>query len=376
MSRGLFIGLMSGTSMDGIDGVLVELPATGTCEVLGHVHRPFEPALRDSLFQLNSSGPDELHAAALAGNGIALAYAEVVRALLDGHGVDAQQITAIGAHGQTVRHRPGEFDRWGYTCQLLNGSLLAELSGINVICDFRSRDVAAGGQGAPLVPAFHRAVFGVRGQATAVLNIGGIANLSLLHADGRTAGHDCGPGNVLLDLWCHRHTGRTYDADGCWSMQGHPSSALLQHLMQEPFLSRRPPKSTGRDLFHGSWLDAELASLPGGMGGLRPVDVQATLVQFTAQSIVADLRREMPDANRVLVCGGGACNAALMQALQQGLRGVEVAPIQSVYRMDPFHVEAAAFAWLARQFHAGQAGNCIDVTGARGPRILGASYPA
>ena len=376
MSGSLFIGLMSGTSMDGIDGVLVDLSGTRTCEVLGHVHRPFEPALRDTLFQLNSSGPDELHLAALAGNGIAQGYVDVVQALLAGQGVDAHQITAIGAHGQTVRHRPGEFDGWGYTCQLLNGALLAELTGIHVVCDFRSRDVAAGGQGAPLVPAFHRAVFGVSGQDTAVLNIGGIANLSLLHADGRTAGHDCGPGNVLLDLWCHRHTGRAYDVDGGWSVLGQASSALLQHLMEEPFLSRRPPKSTGRDLFHAAWLDAKLATLPGITDGLRPVDVQATLVQFTARSIVEDLRRVMPDVARVLVCGGGACNAALMRALQQGLREVEVAPIQSVYRMDPFHVEAAAFAWLAKQFTQGHAGNCTDVTGAKGPRILGASYPA
>ena len=376
MSRQLFVGLMSGTSMDGIDGVLVDVSGGSGCDVLGHVHHAFDAELRDRLFQLNSSGPDELHLAALAGNAVAQAYAQVVQALLDGPGLDARQITAIGAHGQTVRHRPGEFDRWGYTCQLLNGALLAELSGIQVICDFRSRDVAAGGQGAPLVPAFHRALFGTAGQDTAVLNIGGIANLSLLHADGRTAGHDCGPGNVLLDLWCQRHTGRPYDADGQWSMQGSICGPLLQQLLQEPFLNRRPPKSTGRDLFHADWLDGVLDMLPDRFGSLRPEDVQATLVQFTAQSIVSDLQREMPAVSRVLVCGGGACNTALMRSLQDLMGQVAVQRIQQVFRMDPFHVEAAAFAWLASRFVAGLPGNCTDVTGAKGPRILGACHPA
>ena len=376
MNRRLFVGLMSGTSMDGIDGVLVELSGASGCDVLGHVHRPFDAALRNSLFDLNRSGPDELHLAALAGNAIAQAYADVVHALLSGQGCTARQITAIGAHGQTVRHRPGEFDRWGYTCQLLNGALLAELSGVDVVCDFRSRDVAAGGQGAPLVPAFHRAVFGAAGVDTAVLNIGGIANLSLLHADGRTTGHDCGPGNVLLDLWCQRHTGQAYDAGGAWSTQGHACAPLLQHLLLEPFLTRRPPKSTGRDLFHADWLDSRLNGFPGGTNSLRPEDIQATLVQFTAQAIVNDLRREMPAISELLVCGGGACNTALMNALELAMVQVTVHPIQQKCRMEPFHVEAAAFAWLASQFVGRQPGNCTDVTGANGPKVLGALYPA
>lgn len=258
----IYIGLMSGTSMDGVDGVLMDLAPSAHLRILAHQHQPFEPALRQTLFDLNHSGADEVHRAALAANALARAYGQVVHRLRKASGLAPNAIRAMGAHGQTVRHRPGEFDGTGYTCQLLNGALLAELTGIDVVCDFRSRDVAACGQGAPLVPAFHRAAFGVPGKDIAVLNLGGIANITFLHADGRTSGHDCGPGNVLLDVWCARHTGALYDDNGDWASQGNPSTELLAHLMREPYLSRLPPKSSGRDLFNEAWLDTRLQSAP------------------------------------------------------------------------------------------------------------------
>jgi len=376
MRPSLYIGLMSGTSMDGIDGVVVDLSRSAHCTVLSHVHRRFDPALRTSLFQLNQSGADELHRAALAGNALANAYAQVVDALLTALELPAAAVAAIGAHGQTVRHRPGEFDSTGYTCQLFNGALMAERTAIDVVCDFRSRDVAAGGQGAPLVPAFHRAMFAQPGRDVAVLNLGGIANVTLLHADGRTSGHDCGPANVLLDTWCEQHTGSAFDAEGIWAAQGNPSAALLADMLQEPFLQRIPPKSTGRDLFNTNWLESRLKAASIRTGRIRPVDVQATLALFTARSVAGDLTRWMPQLEQLLVCGGGACNIELMRLLVTELPRVQVRAIQTVHAIDPMHVEAAAFAWLAQAHVDRLPANCTDVTGAAGPRVLGAMYPA
>ena len=219
----LYIGLMSGTSLDGIDGVLVDFatdpldPAATGVHVLAHEHAPYPPDLADALLALNATAPDELHRAALAANALARAAAEVVRKLLAGSAVAEDRVSAIASHGQTVRHRPREFDGTGYTIQLNNPALLAELTGIDVIADFRTRDVAAGGQGAPLVPSFHRAVFASRGRDLAVLNIGGIANISVLRGDGSTIGYDCGPGNALMDAWCLRHRGARYEAGGAWA---------------------------------------------------------------------------------------------------------------------------------------------------------------
>ena len=372
----LYIGLMSGTSMDGVDGVLMDLQTSARLHILAHHHEPFEPGLRQALFDLNDGGTDELHRAALAGNALARAYATVVDRLRSTSGVDATAIRAVGAHGQTVRHRPGEFDGTGYTCQLLNGALLAELTGIDVVCDFRSRDVAAGGQGAPLVPAFHRAAFAVPGQDIAVLNLGGIANITFLHADGRTSGHDCGPGNVLLDVWCARHTGAAYDANGAWASRGQASTDLLAQLMREPYLSRLPPKSSGRDLFNAAWLDTQLQAAPAAAQPHKAEDVQATLGLFTVGAAVQDLHRGMPQLHRLLVCGGGALNGFLLSALQRALPAAQVLPVQAATAMQPMEVEAAAFAWLASAFVERRPANCVDVTGAVGARVLGALYPA
>jgi anhydro-N-acetylmuramic acid kinase len=275
---GCFIGLMSGTSLDGVDGVLTR--SDDTLRVLAHASAPFDAPLRAELQALNTPGPNELHRAALAANALVDIYAQVVQTLLRQSGLTARDVRAIGAHGQTVRHQPGLHDGIGYTLQLNQPALLAERCGIDVVADFRSRDVAAGGQGAPLVPAFHQRVFGRPGQHIAVLNIGGIANLSVLGPEGNVLGFDCGPGNLLMDHWCQLHTGHAFDRDGQWAAQGRVQEDLLAQLMAEPFVRQPPPKSTGRDLFNPAWLMQRLQM----HADLRPQDVQATLAAFTAQA--------------------------------------------------------------------------------------------
>jgi anhydro-N-acetylmuramic acid kinase len=369
----LFVGLMSGTSLDGIDGVAVSWPDddTPTLQVLAHVHQPFAAPLRDELMALNQPGADELERGARAAIALASAYAGVARAVLEQSQVPAAQVRAIGAHGQTVRHRP-DAPGGGYTVQLLNGAVLAEASGIDVVCDLRSRDVAAGGQGAPLVPAFHADRFGAAGEARAALNVGGIANLTLLHADGRVGGFDCGPGNVLLDIWAARHRGVAYDEGGRWGAQGTVDPQLLRQLLGEPYLHRPPPKSTGRDLFHAGWLDAELARAG---RTLAPVDVQATLVELTARGAADALAQHLPGARRLIVCGGGAHNGLLMARLAALLPSVQVQTSDEL-GLPAQQVESVAFAWLAREFVQRRFGNRPEVTGAAGPRLLGCLYPA
>jgi anhydro-N-acetylmuramic acid kinase len=369
----LFLGLMSGTSLDGIDGVAVSWPSDDApgLNVLAHVHRGFDAPLRDELLALNTLGPDELERGARAAIALARAYAAVVREVLEQAGASPGGVRAIGAHGQTVRHQP-DAPAGGYTIQLLNGALLAELSGIDVVCDLRSRDVAAGGQGAPLVPAFHADVFGARGEARAVLNLGGIANVTLLHADGRVGGFDCGPGNVLLDTWVARHRGDAYDGGGRWAASGTVDAALLQQMLAEPFLQRSPPKSTGRDLFHAAWLDGQLARAA---RSIAPADVQATLAELTARAAADALTRHLGDARRLVVCGGGAFNGHLLARLAALLPQVRVQTSDGL-QLPPQQVESLAFAWLAREFVQRRPANRPDVTGAVGARLLGCLYPA
>ena len=338
-------------------------------KVLADAHEPFLAPMRAELLALNRSGADEIHRGALAANALAESYARVVRRLLAQADVAAPEVRAIGAHGQTVRHRPGEFDGTGYTVQLFNGALLAERCGIDVVCDLRSRDVAAGGQGAPLVPAFHAAVFGTDGRAQAVLNLGGIGNLTLLQADGRVGGFDCGPANVLMDGWCLQHRGQPFDADGAWAAGGHVLPELLARCEVEPFFQRPPPKSTGRDLFDAAWLATRLNPAD------APQDVMATLAELTARSAAMALKCHLPESERLLVCGGGALNGHLMRRLAALLPGQPVASTATA-GLPPLQVEAAAFAWLARAFVERQPGNRPEVTGARGLRVLGALHPA
>ncbi|HEX6706350.1 MAG TPA: anhydro-N-acetylmuramic acid kinase [Albitalea sp.] len=370
----LYIGLMSGTSLDGVDGVLVDFDprARRMLQLQAHAHRPFDPGFAAELLALNTSGADELHRAALAGNALARVYADVVAELLRAGGVARQAVRAIGAHGQTVRHRPREFDGTGYTLQLNSPALLAELCAIDVVADFRTRDIAAGGQGAPLVPAFHRAVFGRPGQTVAVLNIGGIANLTALRADGSTTGFDCGPGNALMDHWCRRHTGQPFDADGAWAAGGQVIAPLLASLQAEMYFDLPPPKSTGRDLFNPPWLHARLLA---GFATTPSQDVQATLAELTAWACAEAVTQHAAGAHELLVCGGGALNGHLMRRIGARLPGCSVRTTEPL-GLAVDQVEAAAFAWLAKAFIERQPGNLVSVTGAAGPRILGALYPA
>lgn len=375
-----YIGLMSGTSLDGADGVLVDFSGE-KLRVLATASKPFTQIFRAELLALNTPSHNELHRAALAGNELATVYAQVVAELMQkagAQGITADQVSAIGAHGQTVRHQPRQMAtdlaNASYTLQLNNPSLLAELTGIDVVADFRSRDVAAGGQGAPLVPAFHQGVFGRADAHVAVLNLGGIANLSMLPPSGApqpVLGFDCGPGNALMDAWCLQHTGQPFDAGGAWAKSGQLIPALLASLLDEPYFSLPIPKSTGRDLFSLAWLEAKLQPF----AGERSQDIQNTLTEFTVSACVAGINSYGKESVELIVCGGGAFNLHLLQRLQAGLPWLRVST-SDPHGLPPLQVEAAAFAWLARQMLKRQPGNLASVTGAAGARVLGALYPA
>jgi anhydro-N-acetylmuramic acid kinase len=366
----LFIGLMSGTSLDGVDGVLVDL-SVDPLQVLAYASAPLSQALTDELLALNIPGTNELHRAALAANALVRVYAHVVSQLLSESGTAAADVIAIGAHGQTVRHQPQGFDGTGYTLQLNNPALLAELTGIDVVADFRSRDLAAGGQGAPLVPAFHQAVFGRPGETRAALNIGGISNLTILgpHSD-EVLGFDCGPGNALMDAWCRQHTGQPFDSDGAWAAAGRIHSGLLADLLDEPYFDQPAPKSTGRDLFNANWLARKLEKF----SSVSSVDVQATLTELTASVCSGAMLRYGLASKNLIVCGGGAFNTYLMARLQAQLPVLQVSSSQD-HGLPPPQVEAAAFAWMARRTLLGMTSSLKEVTGAKGARILGSIYP-
>lgn len=364
MTAELYIGLMSGTSVDGVDAVVADF-AVPPCRTLAHLHVGFGSDLRAELTQLQRKGADELHRAALAANALMDCCHAAVSALLLSAGIDAREIAAVGLHGQTVRHRPD----LGYTTQLANPARLAEATGMTVVADFRSRDVAAGGQGAPLVPAFHAALFGLADRHRVVVNIGGIANVTNLPPTGLVRGFDTGPGNTLLDAWCERHSGQRFDRDGAWAARGKVIDALLSALQRDPYFSLAPPKSTGRDRFNLRWLERRLKP------SFAPVDVQRTLVALTAQTVAAAIAEHCAAATEVLVCGGGAHNATLMRDLAAAVHPRTVSTTASVgVAVD--QVEALAFAWLARETLATRPGNLPAVTGARGSRVLGAIYRA
>lgn len=359
----LFVGLMSGTSLDGVDAVLVELseshPRTRATFWL-----PYSPDIRGQALQLQASGNDEIRSAAHLSNQLATCYADAVRELLAAAGNTPTQVAAIGCHGQTIRHQPAA----GYTVQLNNPALLAELTGITVVADFRSRDIAAGGQGAPLVPAFHAAVFGDPWQHRVILNVGGIANLTDLKPGSPVRGFDCGPGNLLMDAWIERHRGLRYDEGGNWARQGQVSAGVLDRLRASDYFSLEPPKSCGRDEFNLAWLESHLA------GDEIPADVQATLLELSALSAVKAVEQWCGHPDAVFVCGGGARNNALMNRLQQLLPDCRIASTDSLGQPADW-VEAVAFAWLASRTLRGEPGNLPEVTGARGLRVLGAIYP-
>ncbi|MFC3109132.1 anhydro-N-acetylmuramic acid kinase [Undibacterium arcticum] len=378
----LYIGLMSGTSLDGVDGVLTEIAADfsdGALHSLGAAYVPFPESLRSALMALQAPGDNEIEREAACANQLARHYADCVAQLLAQSGTAPQRVRAIGVHGQTIRHRP----ELGCTRQTNNPALLAELTGIDVIADFRSRDIAAGGQGAPLVPAFHQAVFGQAGTTRVVANIGGISNISVLDgttADGRVLGFDTGPGNLLMDAWIAQHQRLAYDADGAWAAGGKVIPALLHALRAVPYFELPPPKSTGRDLFHPTWLAALLlrCSALTSNAAPAPADVQATLAAFTATTLADAIATHARQAGAVYVCGGGAYNGHLMRQLELALQQRKLTTqvhSTAILGVAPNQVEALAFAWLAHRFSQRQPGNLPGVTGARGLRILGALYP-
>lgn len=354
---------MSGTSLDGIDAVLVDF-AGPRPQLCGAFHAPFRASLRGRLLELNSPGADELDKAAQLGNELARCYAQATAAVLRICSVEPARVRAIGCHGQTVRHHPER----GYTIQLGNGALLAELSGICVVADFRSRDVAAGGQGAPLVPAFHAMMFADPSEDRAVLNLGGIANLTCLPRVGPISGFDTGPGNCLLDLWATRHLGKPFDEGGTWAAGGCVTARLLKRFLADPYFAAPPPKSTGRERFNERWLLDKVDK------DNEPAAVQATLLELSARSVREAAARHCGTARRLIVCGGGARNRALIDRLSELFAPVSVESSER-HGPDPAHVEAMAFAWLAQRALALAPASVPTVTGARGPRVLGAIYP-
>lgn len=379
----LFGGVMTGTSLDAIDVAVVQIAERSTLGNIGQEiqlkhfqSHALDRTLVAVLMDLQSSGYDELHQAALAANGLADAISRCLLQTLQAAGLAPQQLTAVGVHGQTVRHQPA----LGYTLQLNAPARIAEIAGITVVSDFRSRDVAAGGQGAPLVPAFHRALFAQPGRSRAVVNVGGMANLSWL--GGTVTGFDTGPGNALMDLWVKSQQGAEFDEGGRWAASGQVSEPLLSAMLSDPFFHLPHPKSTGRDQFNPNWLAHFLSRTE--FSPLPPQDVQATLLALTVTSIALELAKldacETDGALQdVLVCGGGEKNTALMQSLRQALRthlGRDMRVCSTAEEgWDPQVVEAAAFAWLAYRTHHRLSGNLPAVTGALGERVLGSITP-
>lgn len=367
-SDALFIGLISGTSLDGIDAALVDF-SNGIPRLHTALHTPYAEPLLMELRALCQPGNNEIDRLGEVDRRVALAFAEAVGALLLEAGIEARQITAIGSHGQTVRHRPTATHP--FTLQIGDPNTLAEQTGITTVGDFRRRDIAAGGEGAPLVPAFHQALFQSHELARIALNLGGIANITCLPLlnTGPIIGYDTGPANTLLDGWIHRHLGQTYDDQGKWASSGRLNERLLQRLLDDPYFSMKPPKSTGTEYFHLAWLDALLPDDP-----LPPEDVQRTLVELTARSVADAIRQEDFDSAEILVCGGGAYNRFLLDRLRNQLPSATIAS-SAIHGVDPDWIEAMAFAWLARQTLAGLSGNLPSVTGARRAVPLGAVYP-
>lgn len=368
--RELFIGLMSGTSLDGIDAALVDLSVIPP-RVLGARTTLYPAETRSQLALLAQGGAaQEVDVLGRTDTLLGEQFASAALALLDTAGVAPGAVSAIGSHGQTVRHRPD--GPYPFTLQIGDPNIIAARTGITTVADFRRRDVALGGQGAPLVPAFHRACFWSRDEDRAVLNLGGMANLTLLPADPSepVRGFDTGPGNVLMDAWIDARQGQSYDRDGAWSAHGSVLRPLLERLLGEAYFDLAPPKSTGRELFHLGWLENALAGTAN-----DPADVQATLCELTATSVATALRRWAPQTQRLLVCGGGTHNAQLMRRLRGQLPAI---PVESTatHGLDPDWIEAAAFAWMARETLAGRPGNLPGVTGAQAPAILGGIYPA
>lgn len=372
-SAKLYVGLLSGTSIDGIDCALLRCEAS-TCELIATHQHPFSEQAREDIAAISVSGANEIERMGKLDREIAHWFADATLSLLAQQKLEPTAIRAIGSHGQTIRHRPpsdgSHSPDHSFTLQIGDPNTLAERTGITTVADFRRRDIAAGGEGAPLAPAFHAAVFSHPQHVRAIVNIGGIANISILRGTELAAGFDSGPGNTLLDQWIGQHLGQSYDKDGAWGAQGQVNSALLQRLLQHPYLQKQGVRSTGKEAFNLAWLDETLGSEK-----LAPADVQATLTQLTAQTIAETMRQADAGVDQVFICGGGAHNRHLMQRLGEQLLGCEIQTTQAL-GLHPDWVEAAAFAWMAHRTLEHLPSNAPVVTGARGHRILGGIYPA
>jgi len=365
MTQLLFIGIMSGTSLDGVDAAICELSDT-SCKVLATHFVPYAANIKTELLTLHFASENELENTATIANKLAHLYAQAINELLTKNGLKAAQIKAIGCHGQTIRHRP----ELGFTLQIGNSALLVELTNISVVSDFRSRDIAASGHGAPLVPAFHKAVFGSKTKNRVILNIGGISNITYMPTNGAVIGFDSGPGNMLLDSWAKLKLGKDYDANGAWAATGVVHDSFLTQMLAEPYFAVPPPKSTGRDLFNDAWLKRCIL-----YPHCRPQDIARTLVELTAHTIYQAITTHCLEVDEVYICGGGAHNALLMNRLAEMLSDIPVAKTDAL-GVDVDWVEAAAFAWLAKQTLENKPSNLPQVTGASGLRVLGAIYPA
>lgn len=359
-----FVGLMSGTSVDGIDAALVAIDDKGHTQLRASYAMPYGHEMRQQLLALAQPGANEIIRLGALDRQLAEAFAQAALAVMDAGNVAAAEVRAIGSHGQTVRHHPN--DAHAFTLQIGDPNTIAELTGVTVVADFRRRDVAAGGQGAPLAPAFHHAMFSEAAATTAVVNIGGVANVSIIDAQGHVTGFDTGPGNSLMDAWIGRCQGERFDADGDWAATGQVDEALFRAALADPYFARPAPKSTGPEHFNLAWLGSLLDPL-------KPEDVQRTLLEVTAASIANALKPAAPE--RVAICGGGAQNGLLMARLAALLAPAAVITTESL-GIHPDWVEASAFAWFAHRTLAGLPGNEPAVTGARGYRVLGAIYPA
>ena len=366
MNHQFFIGLMSGTSLDGMDAVLIDFGEDSkNIKIVNHSYVPYDDVLKKNLLALHTPRINELEESALIGNEITLKAHETIQALLKKTQIDIKKIKAVGFHGQTIRHQPSK----GYTLQIGNPALLAELSGINVVGNFRSRDVAAGGQGAPLVPAFHKKIFDHPSIHRAVINIGGIANITNLPPKKSALGFDSGPGNLLLDYWVKTHLNQSFDNDGVWAKSGEIIPALLDEFMKDAYFKKTPPKSTGRDHFNEAWLNKHLQK------SYSSQDVQRTLLEFTALSIAKAMDEYAKDALEIYLCGGGACNSFLVKRLESLIPNANI-KLTDALGVPTQYLEATAFAWLAKQTTFLKPGNLPEVTGAKGLRILGAVYYA
>ncbi|MDM7861794.1 anhydro-N-acetylmuramic acid kinase [Alteromonas sp. ASW11-36] len=372
-SDALFIGLMSGTSMDGVDAVLASISST-SANVIAHTHCPYPAPLLAQLQTLCTSGDHEIESLGIVENGVAEVFSQAVEHLLATSNVNAEQVTAIGSHGQTIRHRPTE--RRGYpnsrfTLQVGDPNIIATRTQIPVVADFRRKDMALGGQGAPLAPAFHHAMLSSPDEAQIVLNLGGIANITYLPAthsknlQETVVGFDTGPANTLLDAWYRRFHGGAYDVSGAWAVSGSPQQKVIEACLQDPYFSLHFPKSTGREYFNLTWLESRVPDLM----NYAPADIQASLLLVTARSVATAIE-SFPSAQKVLVCGGGVFNQYLIKTLSQILPRYTIAST-ATKNIHPMHVEALAFAWLAHQYWHKLPGNMPAVTGARAAAVLG-----